>query len=76
MGESKSLLSRAMTWIIIGVLAVLALKIVGKLLAFLLGTVGLVFGIVGFLLFTVGPIVLVGWLAMKAWKAFAKEPVS
>jgi hypothetical protein len=75
MEESKSLLSRVVKWIVIGVLAVLAIKIIGRLLAFLLGLMGMAVGIVGFLLFTVGPIVLLGWLAMKAWKAFAKEPV-
>lgn len=74
MEESKSLFSQAVKWIIIGMLAVLAIKIIGRLLAFLFGMVGLAFGIVGFLLFTVGPIVLVGWLAMKAWQAFTKEP--
>ncbi len=74
MEESKSLLSRVVKWIILALLVVLAIKIIGSLLAFLLGMVGMAFGVVGFLLFTVGPIVLIGWLAVKAWKAFAKEP--
>jgi hypothetical protein len=66
MEEKKSLLSRIVTWVVIGVLAVLALRIV-------LGLVGAAFGLIGFLLFTVAPLVLVGWLAVKAYHAFAKN---
>lgn len=72
MSEKESLLSRIVTWTIILVLAVLALKVVGWVVRFLIGVVGLVFGLVLALLFTVGPILLVGWLAMKGWKAFTK----
>lgn len=74
MGTEKSLLSRIITWTIIGVLAILALKILAHLLGFVIGLVGMVFGIAMFLLFTVAPILLLGWLAMKAWRAFSKEP--
>ena len=66
--QDKSLLKQALTWIVVGIVAIMAIKLV-------LGLLGMAFGLVSFLLFTVGPIVLVGWLAMKAWKAFAKEPV-
>lgn len=69
MGENTSLFSRIVTWTILGVLALLALK-----LAF--GLLGIVLGFAGFLLFTVGPILLVGWLALKAWNAFSKEPAA
>lgn len=63
MGErNTSLLSRIITWTIIGIVALIVLKIAMRLL-------GLVFG----LLFTVVPILLIGWLAVKAWKAFSKE---
>jgi hypothetical protein len=74
MGTEKSLLSRIATWAVIGILAIIALKIVGRLLAFVVGLVGMVFGIAMFLIFTVAPVVLLGWLAMKGWRAFAKEP--
>lgn len=67
MQEKKSLLSRIVTWVIIGVLAVLAIKLVLSLL-------GAAFGLVGFLLFTVAPLVFIGWLALKAYAAFTKEP--
>ena len=65
--QDKSLLKQALTWIVVGIVAIMAIKLV-------LGLLGMAFGLVTFLLFTVGPIVLLGWLAMKAWKAFTKEP--
>lgn len=72
MGENRSLLSRIVTWTIVGILAVLAIRIAVRLLGFLLGVLGMVFGVAVFLMFTVGPILLVGWLGMKAWGAFTK----
>lgn len=74
MNENKSLLGQIVTWTIIGILAILAFKLAMWLLGFLLGMAGMVLGIALFLLFTVGPILLVGWLAVKAWNAFTKEP--
>lgn len=74
MSENKSLLSRIATWVVLGILAVLALKLAGWLLGFLFGLVGMVFGLAIFLFFTVAPIVLLGWLTLKAWRAFTKEP--
>lgn len=76
MGENKSLLSRIATWTILGLLAIIALKIVVRLLVFLLGLMGMVFGITVFLLFTVGPVVLLGWLALKAWGAYTRDPIA
>lgn len=73
MGENRSLLGRIVTWTIIGLLALVAIKIALRLLGFLMGLAGIVVGAVMFLLFTVGPIVLLGWLVVKAWQAFAKE---
>lgn len=67
MTEKKSLFKQILTWTVVGIVAVLAIKVV-------LGLVGAAFGVVGFLLFTVGPILLVGWLAVKAWDAFGKKP--
>lgn len=66
--QDKSLFKQIVTWTVVGILAILALKIVLNLL-------GMAFGLITFLLFTVGPILLVGWLAVKAWNAFTKEPV-
>lgn len=61
MGDGSSLLSRIITWTIIGVLAIVALKIVFGILGF-----------AAFLLFTLAPIILIGWLAVKAWQAFSQ----
>ncbi len=67
MAENKTLFQQIVTWTIVGILAVLALKL-------LFGLLGMAFGLVTFLLFTVGPILLLGWLAVKAWNAFTKKP--
>lgn len=74
MSENKSLLSRIFTWVVVGILAILALKLAGWLLGFLFGLVGMVFGLAIFLVFTVAPILLLGWISLKAWRAFTKEP--
>lgn len=69
MGENKSLLSRVVTWTILGVLALIAIKLVFRLL-------GVVLGLAAFVLFTVAPLVLIGWLALKAWNAFTRRPAT
>jgi hypothetical protein len=66
-GDNNSLLATLVKWTIIIVIAVVALKLV-------LGLLGIVMGLAAFLLFTVAPVVLIGWLIMKAWQAFTKEP--
>jgi hypothetical protein len=66
-GDNNSLLATLVKWAIIIVIAVVALKLV-------LGLLGIVMGLAAFLLFTVAPVVLIGWLIMKAWQAFTKEP--
>jgi hypothetical protein len=66
-GENSSLLATLVKLAIIIVIAVVALKLV-------LGLLGIVMGLAAFLLFTVAPVVLIGWLIMKAWQAFTKEP--
>lgn len=76
MNDKPSVLSRAITWLIIGILAIIAVKVALRLLAFLLGMLGMVFGIAMFLLFTVAPIILMGWLALAGWRAFTKEPAA
>jgi hypothetical protein len=66
-GDNNSPVATLIKWAILVVVAVVALKLV-------LGLLGIVMGFAAFLLFTVAPIVLVGWLIMKAWQAFTKEP--
>jgi hypothetical protein len=65
MGQNTSLLGRIITWAIIGFVAILALKLI-------LGVVGFALGLAGFLVFTVAPVLLLGWLALKAWQAFSR----
>ena len=67
--NNTSPLTQIITWTIVGILAILAIKLVLSLL-------GMAVGLAGFLLFTVGPIILIGWLAVKAWNAFTKEPAT
>lgn len=70
MGENnKSLFKKVLTWTIVGIVAVFALRIAFRLM-------GWAFGLITFLLFTVGPLLLVGWLAVKAWNAFTKKPAA
>jgi hypothetical protein len=65
MGENTSLLGRIVTWTIVGIIAILAIKLV-------LGVLGFVLGLAGFLFFVVAPLILLGWLVMKAWQAFTQ----
>lgn len=50
-------------WGGVGIMALIALRMLLKLL-------GLVMGFAAFLLFTVLPLVLIGWLVLKLWQAF------
>jgi hypothetical protein len=52
-----------------GIVAVIAaLKIVGGLL-------GMVLGIAGFFLFKILPVIVVGWLVVRAWQYLKERPV-
>lgn len=73
MGENRSLLGSIVKWTIIGVLAVIAFRIAMRVLGFVIGLAGMALGIAMFVLFTVGPLVLMGWLSMKAWRAFTNH---
>ena len=73
MSENRSLFGRILTWTVVGILALVALKIAVRLAGFVIGLAGMVLGLAMFVLFTVGPVVLLGWLAVKAWKAFTRE---
>lgn len=57
-GNNGTLLGRMVTWFLVALLAIAALK-----LAF--WVVGAAVGIGIWALFTIGPILLVGWLVMK-----------
>jgi hypothetical protein len=65
--DNGSFLATIVKWAIIIIVAAVALKLI-------LGLLGMVLGFAAFLLFTVAPLVLVGWLIMKAWQAFTKAP--
>lgn len=58
-----SLLGRMLKWLAIGLLAILAIKI-----AF--GLVGTVMGLALFVVFKLGPILLLAWLGWMAWNYF------
>jgi hypothetical protein len=66
-GDDYSLLASVVKWAIIIVVAVVAMKIA-------LGLLGIVLGLAAFLFFTVLPILIVGWLIVKAWQMFTKAP--
>lgn len=68
MGENTSLLGRIVTWTIVGIVAIIAIKLA-------LGILGFVLGLAGFVLFVVAPLIVVGWLATKAWQAFTQPTV-
>lgn len=56
------MLSALLTLLALGIAAIVALSVV----AALIGTVvSLTFGLIGFLLFKVAPVLLVGWLVLK-----------
>ncbi len=61
--EEKSLLGKLITWIVVALVAIAVLK-----LAF--WVVGVAFGLGAWLIFTFGPILLVGWVVMKIIRYF------
>jgi len=61
--EEKSLLGKLLTWFVVALVAMAVLK-----LAF--WVVGVAFGLGAWLLFTFGPILLVGWVVMKIIRSF------
>jgi len=62
-GNKGSMIGQLLKWLVIGLLAVLALKIV-------FGLVGTVIGLALFVVFKLGPLVLLAWLGWKAWQYF------
>ena len=69
MSEQKSMLKQILTWAVVGILAIVAIKVAFSLM-------GVALGLVSFLLFTVAPIVFLGWLAVKGWNAYTKKPAT
>lgn len=65
MTETRSFLARLVTWLIAGLVLVLALKLV----LFLLGKV---VGVGLFLAFTLLPIMVLGWFALWLWRKLAR----
>jgi hypothetical protein len=66
-GNESGVVGKIFTWFLIGVLAVVALK-VGLAIA------GFVIGIGFFALFTIGPILLIGWVVVKVLRYLTREP--
>ncbi|MFO7261268.1 MAG: hypothetical protein DIU52_008925 [bacterium] len=67
MGESRrpSLLAQIVTWTVVGVLALVALKVVVAALRVLANVFGILLGVLLTLTFTILPIAVLGWLVMK-----------
>jgi hypothetical protein len=63
----RSTVGRILTWIVIGVLAIVAIKVA-------LALAGMVLGFTFVALFTIGPVVLIGWLIVKALRHFSRDP--
>jgi hypothetical protein len=59
------MLGALLTLLILGLLGVV---VVGVLLAILSFVVSVTFGIVGFLLFKVAPVLLIGWVVVKVFE--------
>lgn len=64
--NNESLLKKIGVWMLIGILAIVTLK-VGLALA------KIALGMVFFVLFTLGPILIIGWLALKALRYFSRD---
>ncbi|MEX2584365.1 MAG: hypothetical protein WD766_13940 [Gemmatimonadota bacterium] len=65
-GNGSGMLGRIGTWFVIGVVAIVALK-VGLVVAAFTIRLGFV------ALFTLGPILLIGWLVIKALRYLTRE---
>jgi hypothetical protein len=63
--SNGSLFKKVIKWVVIGFLAIIALRMV-------FGLLGFAAGLTLFLIFRVGPLALVIWLGWKAWKYFTE----
>ena len=66
------------TWLMFLIVGLVGLVAVGVVASIVMGLVGAVFGVVGFLLFKVAPIVLLGWLGLKLFRKVTRRdrPIS
>jgi hypothetical protein len=65
MGEGTSWVTRLLSWFILAVVAIIALKLAAWV-------AGAALSLVIFLLFTVVPLVVVGWLIVKLVRVFRR----
>jgi archaellum biogenesis protein FlaJ (TadC family) len=65
----RSRLARVVTWLIVGVIVVLLVRVLFALLR-------VTIGIAAFLFLTVVPLIVLGWIAMKLWDRYerGREP--
>jgi hypothetical protein len=66
-GNGSSLLGKMVTWFVVGVLAIVALKV-----GFAVAGVVLRLGFIA--LFTLGPILVIGWILVKLVRYFTRGP--
>ena len=59
----RSMVARLVTWLIVGLIVVLAIRL-------LFAVVRVSFGIAWWLFITIVPLILLGWLAMKLWDRY------
>lgn len=64
--RERSKAARLITWLIVGILVVLLVRVLFAILRVSIG-------IVGWLLLTVVPLILVGWLTMKLWDRYERR---
>ena len=71
--ENRSLLGTLVTWAIVAVAVVVAIKLAFWLLGVVFGIVGFATGLAVFVIFRVVPLLIVVWLVMKVIKYFRRE---
>jgi hypothetical protein len=64
--NGKGITTTVITWLVVGIVVIVAIK-----LAFLV--IGSILGFGLFLIFTLGPVLLAGWLAMKVLRRFSRD---
>ena len=67
--RERSRAARLITWLIVGIIVVLLVRVLFAILRVSIG-------IMGWLLLTVVPLILVGWLTMKLWDRYERRGAS
>ena len=62
----RSMLARLITWLIVGLVVVLLVRVLFALLR-------VSFGIASWLFITIVPLIIIGWLAMKLWDRYGNR---